>query len=303
MDRRLRFARDLAEPLRVTPGRPVVLRDTDPGHTGDLVSKDEAAVLQREGLVLLADYQARLWAQGTIGVLVILQGIDGSGKDSTVKHVMSGVNPQGVQVRSFKEPSADELEHDFLWRHQRALPGRGTIGIFNRSHYEEVLAVRVHPELLVAEGLTGASGTGDLWPRRFREINEWERHLVDNGTRVVKVFLNLSRDVQAERFLERIDNPDKNWKFSAADIRERRHWDEYQGAFEDMLNRTSTEWAPWHVIPADHKWFAHLATAAVLVGVLADIDPHFPAASPEALREMAEARAGLVEELGHIARS
>jgi PPK2 family polyphosphate:nucleotide phosphotransferase len=298
MDRRLRFARDLAEPLRVTPGRPVALRDSHPGHTGDLVSRDEAAALQREGLVLLADYQARLSAQGTTGVLLLLQGTDGAGKDGTIKHVMSGVNPQGVQVRSFKEPSAVELEHDFLWRHQRALPGRGTIGIFNRSHYEEVLAVRVHPDLLVAEGLPASARTDEPWTRRFREINGWERHLVDNGTRVVKVFLNISRGEQARRFLERIDNPDKNWKFSVADIRERRHWDEYQGAVEDMLNQTSTEWAPWYVIPADHKWFGRLATAAVLITALAEIDPQYPSASPEALREMAEARAGLMAEMG-----
>ncbi len=297
MDRRVHFARDLAESLRVAPGRPFALRDSHPGHTGDLVTRDEAAELQREGLVLLADYQARLSAQNTTGVLLLLQGTDGAGKDGTIKHVMSGVNPQGVQVRSFKQPSTIELEHDFLWRHQLALPGRGTIGIFNRSHYEEVLAVRVHPQLLAAERLPAAAPTDDQWTRRFREINAWERHLVDNGTRVVKVFLNISRGEQAKRFLERIDNPDKNWKFSVSDIRERRHWDEYQVAVEDMLNRTSTKWAPWYVVPADHKWFGRLATAAVLIAALAEIDPRFPRASPEARSEMAEARAGLVAEM------
>jgi len=298
MDRRLRVARDLAGSLLVTPGRAMALRDCDPGHTGSVVSKDGAAAHQSDGLALLAAYQARLSAQGTVGVLLILQGIDGAGKDGTIKHVMSGVNPQGVQVWSFKEPSAVELEHDFLWRHQRALPGRGTIGIFNRSHYEEVLAVRVHPDLMVDGGLPAATRKGDPWTRRFREINEWERHLVDNGTRVVKVFLHISREEQARRFLERIDNPDKNWKFSVNDIRERRHWDEYQGAVEDMLNQTSTEWAPWYLIPADHKWFGRLATAAALIVALAEIDPQYPRASPEALRAMAKARAGLVAGLG-----
>jgi PPK2 family polyphosphate:nucleotide phosphotransferase len=300
MDQRLRFAFDLSEPLRIKPGRKVSLRrDFDPGFTGDLRSEAQAAARLSEGLALLVDYQDRLAAEGTAGILLVLQGIDAAGKDGTVKHVMSGVNPQGVEIRSFKEPSAEELDHDFLWRHQRSLPGRGTIGIFNRSHYEEVLVVRVHPDLLAAERLPPeATKTGDLWARRYREINDWERHLVDSGIRVVKVFLNLSKREQAKRFLKRIDNPAKNWKFSVSDIAERRHWDDYQKAFDEMLSHTSTEWAPWHVVPADHKWFGRLATAAVLVSVLAEVDPQYPTASRQAREAMAASRAGLVAEIG-----
>jgi PPK2 family polyphosphate:nucleotide phosphotransferase len=299
MDDRLRFAFDLVEPLRVTPGRSIDLhKQFDPGYTGGLESKAEAAAHLSEGLALLVDYQDRLSAQATFGVLLVLQGIDAAGKDSTIKHVMSGVNPQGVEIQSFKQPSTEELRHDYLWRHQRSLPGRGTIGIFNRSHYEEVLVVRVHPDLFTAEHLPEATGTGDVWKRRFREINDWERHLVDNGIAVVKVFLNLSKREQAKRFLKRIDHPTKNWKFSASDIRDRQYWDQYQHAFEEMLSHTSTEWAPWHVIPADHKWFGRLATAAVLIRALAEIDPQYPTPSPPVLREMAAARAALVAEAG-----
>jgi PPK2 family polyphosphate:nucleotide phosphotransferase len=249
---------------------------------------------------LLAQYQDRLAAQDTFGVLLVLQGLDASGKDSTIKHVMSGVNPQGVEVRAFKQPSAEELDHDFLWRHQRALPGRGRIGIFNRSHYEEVLVVRVHPEMLAAERMPdpGNPGKSSVWDRRYREINDWERYLVDNGIHVVKVMLNVSKREQAKRFLKRIDHPDKNWKFSPSDVRERRHWDEYQHAFDDMLRQTSTKWAPWYVVPADHKWFSRLATAAVLVRALSAIDPRYPPADPAAREEMTKARAGLVAELG-----
>ena len=295
MDQPLRFARDLVEPLRVPPGRSIELRrEFDPGYTDGLVSKSDATAHLEAGLALLVDYQDRLSAQGTVGVLLILQGIDAAGKDGTIKHVMRGVNPQGVEIHSFKEPSSEELSHDFLWRHQRSLPGRGTIGIFNRSHYEEVLAVRVHLNLLAAERLPETTQMGDVWTRRYREINDWERHLVDNGTQVVKIFLNLSKGEQAKRFLERIDHPTKNWKFSASDIRERRHWDDYQKAFNEMLSHTSTEWAPWYVIPADHKWFGRLAAAAVLISALAEIDPQYPSASPQTLQEMAAARAELV---------
>ena len=207
---------------------------------------------------MLAEYQERLAAQDTYGVLVVLQALDAAGKDGTIRHVMSGVNPQGVAVSSFKAPSAEELDHDYLWRHARALPARGEIGIFNRSHYEEVLVVRVHPETLEAERLPREGKDRDVWARRYREINDWERYLVDNGIRVVKMFLNLSREEQRTRFLKRIDRPEKNWKFSAADVRERRYWDDYQQAYSDMLSHTSTEWAPWYVLPADHKWFTRI---------------------------------------------
>jgi PPK2 family polyphosphate:nucleotide phosphotransferase len=296
MDKRLRFMTDLIEPLMVPPGSTVRLgRDHDPGYTGQ-VPRQQAADLLADGVDLLAEYQDRLAAQDRYGVLLVLQGLDASGKDSTIKHVMSGVNPQAVEVHAFKQPSAEELDHDFLWRYQRALPGRGRIGIFNRSHYEEVLIVRVHPELLAAERVPG---TGEkIWERRYREINDWERYLADNGIHIVKVMLNVSRREQAKRFLKRIDHPDKNWKFSPSDVRERRHWDEYRQAFDSMLSQTSTKWAPWYVVPADHKWFSRLATAAILVRALAAIKPQYPAADPVVRGQMMQARAELVAELG-----
>ena len=229
----------------------------------------------------------------------MLQGPDASGKDSTVKQVMRGINPQGVDVRSFSQPSAEELRHDFLWRCQRALPERGRIGVFNRSYYEEVLVARIHPELLVPQRLPGLARGESIWKRRYREINEWERYLVDNGTRVVKIFLNLSRGKQAERFLKRIDDPAKHWKFSADDLRDRRRWDEYQRAYNAMLSHTSTKSAPWYVVPADRKWFARLATAAVLGRTLVDLDPRYPEVAPAAREQMAEARGELEAEVRH----
>jgi PPK2 family polyphosphate:nucleotide phosphotransferase len=295
MDKRLRFMTDLITPLRVPPGSEVKLhRDHDPGYTGP-VTRPQAAALLAQSVELLADYQDRLAAQDTFGVLLVLQGIDAAGKDGTIKHVMSGVNPQAVEVRAFKQPSAEELDHDFLWRYQRALPGRGWIGIFNRSHYEEVLVVRVHPALLAAERMPAVSD--GVWARRYREINDWERYLVDNGIHVVKVMLNLSKQEQAKRFLKRIDHPEKNWKFSPSDVRERGYWDDYQRAFEEMLSHTSTEWAPWYVVPADHKWFTRLATAAVLVTALDVINPHFPAADPAVADQMAQVRTELAAEV------
>ena len=300
MDKRLRFMTDLIAPLKVAPGSEVRLsRDHDPGYTGG-VARPQAAALLADGVELLADYQDRLAAQDTFGVLLVLQGIDAAGKDSTIKHVMSGVNPQAVEVRAFKQPSAEELNHDFLWRYQRALPGRGRIGIFNRSHYEEVLVVRVHEELLAAERMPAVAVPGGhgIWARRYREINDWERYLVDNGIHVVKVMLNLSKREQAKRFLKRIDHPEKNWKFSPSDVRERRYWDDYQRAFEAMLSQTSTKWAPWYVVPADHKWFSRLATAAVLVTALDAINPRYPAPDPAVADQMAQVREELAAELG-----
>src|ERR1700722_19895067 len=288
---------DLIEPLRVVPGSMVKLsQDHDPGYTGQ-ITRPQAADLLTEGVELLARYQDRLAAQDTYGVLLVLQGLDASGKDGVVKHVMSGVNPQAVAVRSFKQPSAEELNHDFLWRHQAALPGRGSIGIFNRSHYEEVLAVRVHSDLLAAEHLPAAARKHDVWSNRYREINDWERHLVDNGIHVVKIMLNLSKREQAKRFLKRIDHPDKNWKFSPSDVRERGYWDDYQRAFEEMLSHTSTEPAPWYVVPADHKWFTRLATAAVLVTALDAINPRYPAPDPAVRDQMAQVRTELAAEV------
>ncbi len=298
MDKRLRTMTDLIEPLRVAPGSKVRLsRDHDPGYTGH-VTRPEADALLADSVDLLAEYQDRLAAQDTFGVLLVLQGLDAAGKDSTIKHVMSGVNPQWVAVSAFKQPSAEELNHDFLWRYQRALPDRGRIGIFNRSHYEEVLVVRVHRELLAAERMPAAARKSDVWARRYREINDWERYLVDNGIDVVKVMLNLSRREQAKRFLDRIDHPEKNWKFSPSDVRERRYWDDYQQAFDEMLSQTSTKWAPWYVVPADHKWFSHLATAAILAAALRAINPRYPAADPSVREEMTQVRSELVGELG-----
>src|SRR5436190_11306279 len=251
--RRRRLERFAAQ-FRVKPGSTVALaKDFDPSFKAGVKKKEEGVALLEEGVRLLAEYQARLAAQDTWGVLVVLQALDAAGKDGTIRHVMSGVNPQGVSVRSFKVPSAEELDHDYLWRYNRALPRRGDIGIFNRSHYEEVLVVRVHPENLKRQRLPKEARGADVWERRYREINEWERHLVDNGFRVVKLFLNLSKEEQRIRFLKRLDLPDHNWKFSAADARERQRWDDYQKAFSAMLSQTSTRWAPWYVIPADHK--------------------------------------------------
>jgi PPK2 family polyphosphate:nucleotide phosphotransferase len=297
VDQEMRFVYDLVKPLRVEPGQGVRLADFDPRDTGGLPGKAEAAGRLEEGIKLLVDYQARLWAQGSSGVLLILQGLDASGKDGTVEHVMHGVNPQGVEVSSFKQPSSEELAHDFLWRYQRALPERGRIGIYNRSHYEEVLVVRVHRELLAAEGIS-ASAAKDVWEHRYRDINNWERTLTDSGIRVVKVMLNLSKRAQAKRFLRRIDDPKRNWKFSPSDIEERHYWNDYQDAFAQMLSNTSTEWAPWYVVPADRKWFTRLATAAVLVRALAELDPTYPKPDPEVREEMVRARAGLLAEVG-----
>jgi PPK2 family polyphosphate:nucleotide phosphotransferase len=295
-DRRARLAR-LIEPFRVEPGRRVRLpRDFDPAYTGDFVRKQDAGRMLAQGVQLLSEYQARLAAQDTHALLVIFQAMDAAGKDGTIRHVMSGVNPQGVSVTSFKQPSSKELDHDYLWRAARQLPSRGMIGIFNRSYYEEVLVVRVHPELLAAQKLPPSATGRGIWRRRFREINDWERYLVDNGVHIVKLFLNVSRAEQKERFLARIEEPEKHWKFSDSDVRERRHWDAYQAAFADMLSHTSTEWAPWHVIPADRKWFMRLSSAAVLIEALMAIDPRWPTVAPAARDAMEAAKAELLAE-------
>jgi PPK2 family polyphosphate:nucleotide phosphotransferase len=261
------------EPFRVAPGSKVTLPgDFDPTFKGD-VKKHDAAELLEQGVRLLSEYQERLAAQHTWGVLVVLQALDAAGKDGAIRHVMSGVNPQGVSVHSFKVPSAEELDHDFLWRYAQRLPGRGEIGIFNRSHYEEVLVVRVHPENLDRQRLPAAAKRSHVWRRRYREINDWFR--------IVKLFLNISNEEQRVRFLRRIDLPDHNWKFSAADVAERERWDDYQRAFSEALSHTSSEWAPWYVIPSDHKWFARIAAASVLVHALMEIDPRFPSVSDQ----------------------
>jgi PPK2 family polyphosphate:nucleotide phosphotransferase len=281
-------------PFEVKPGGAVHLaKDFDPDFRGSYVEKSDAAAALAEGVAQLGEYQARLAAQSTYAVLIVLQAMDAAGKDGTIKHVLSGVNPQGVGVHAFKVPSATELQHDFLWRYQQALPARGTIGIFNRSHYEEVLVVRVHPENLDLQHLPEKSKRSDIWQRRYREINDWERYLVDNGVRVVKLFLNLSKEEQRTRFLKRIDVPERNWKFSGADARERQRWDDYQQAFSQMLSATSTDWAPWYVVPADRKWFARICAAAVLAHTLAKIDPKYPEVSAAARKDLRAARKAL----------
>jgi len=290
---------ELIEPYRVAPGRRVRLPRDFPTDAPGKFGKDDARQAKEmleAGVGLLAEYQQRLAAQDTYGVLVIIQAIDAAGKDGTIRHVMSGVNPQGVEVSSFKVPSAEEQDHDYLWRYARRLPSRGSIGIFNRSYYEEVLVVRVHPELLTFEKLPGASKGRDIWRRRFREINDWERYLSDQGFRIVKLFLHVSRDEQRRRFLDRIEQPEKNWKFSAADVRERARWDDYQAAFGDMLSRTSTEWAPWYVVPADDKPYARLVAAGAIAHALVEIDPQYPAVSAKARAELQAAREELLRE-------
>jgi PPK2 family polyphosphate:nucleotide phosphotransferase len=242
---------------------------------------------------MLADYQRRLAAQDTYGVLLCLQALDAGGKDGTIRHVMSGVNPQGVHVSGFKVPSAEELDHDYLWRYARQLPERGQIGIFNRSHYEEVLVVRVHPENLDRQRLPEDAKAMGVWERRYREINDWEHYLSDNGIKVVKLFLNLSKEEQRIRFLKRVDVPERNWKFSGADARERQRWDDYQLAFSQMLSATSTEWAPWYVVPADRKWFARICAAAVLAHTLHEIDPKYPEVSEAARQDLLAAKEAL----------
>ena len=279
------------EPFRVTPGSRVTLaEDFDPAFKAGIEKKKDGASLLNDGITLLSDHQQRLAAQGTHGVVVVLQALDAAGKDGTIRHVMSGVNPQGVRVESFKVPSGRERDQDYLRRYQERLPARGEIGIFNRSHYEEVLVVRVHPEHLVDEKLPAASRRHHVWKHRYHAINEWERYLSDNGFRVVKLFLNLSKEEQRRRFLRRIDLPEHNWKFSAADLRERRYWDDYQDAFSEMFSHTSTDWAPWYVIPADRKWFARVAAAAVIANALIEIDPQYPALGDEDLRALEAAK-------------
>jgi PPK2 family polyphosphate:nucleotide phosphotransferase len=296
-DQRQERIRELIEPLRVKPGRRVRLpKDFDPAYTGSLVTKAQSAELLAEGVRLLSEYQTRLAAQDTYGLLVIFQAMDAAGKDGTIRHVMSGVNPQGVRVSSFKAPSAEELDHDYLWRASKSLPARGMIGIYNRSYYEEVLIVRVHPEILDAQKLPPSARGKDIWERRYREINAFERYLVDQGFHIVKLFLNVSKQEQRERFLARIDEPEKNWKFSVSDARERRHWDTYQRAFADMLSATSTEHAPWHIIPADRKWFMRVAAAGVIIDKLMTLDPQYPNVDAARLAEMAEARDELLAE-------
>jgi len=288
--------REYVKPFEVTDGSGFHLKDFDPTETLGLKSKERATEILERGIVRLSQLQEQLYAQDRWGILLILQAMDAAGKDSTIKHVMSGVNPQGCQVNSFKSPSAEELQHDFLWRTSRLLPERGKIGIFNRSYYEEVLAVRVHPEFLADQKIPGALVSEDVWRNRFEDINSFERHLSRSGFVVVKFFLYLSKKEQKKRFFERLDDPGKNWKFSVSDALERKHWGEYMKAYEDMIRNTSTKRAPWYVVPADHKWFARLVVAEAIVDALECLDLSFPKIDAKKRKELKDARAALERE-------
>ena len=286
-----------AKPFRVTDGKGFRLRDFDPRDTGRGPqaprSKDAAQRLLQLGVARLAELQERLYAQNQWALLLIFQAMDAAGKDSAIKHVMSGVNPQGCQVFSFKAPSAEDLDHDFMWRTSRCLPERGRNGIFNRTYYEEVLLVRVHPALLERQRLPPSLVTGDIWDERFQDIRGFERYLGHNGVVVRKFFLHVSRKKQKERFLERLDEPEKHWKFSETDVHERRYWDDYMRAYEDMIRHTATKAAPWYVVPADHKWFTRLVVTAAIIDTLEDLEVAFPRVDAARRKTLARARAGL----------
>jgi len=267
--------------LRVRPGSKVRLKSIDTDSTGSYESKETAKKHLQKGVEELRRMQEMLYAQDQQALLLVFQAMDGAGKDSTIEHVMSGVNPQGCQVFSFKSPSSEELDHDFLWRTAKCLPERGRIGIFNRSYYEETLVVRVHPEYLEKQRLTRELATDRIFDHRFEDIRNWEKYLTRNGTVIRKFYLHVSKDEQKRRFLARLAEPEKNWKFQAGDVKERALWDEYQRAYEDMLGATSTAYAPWHVIPADHKWFARLAVADIIIDTLRSMKLHYPKLSKE----------------------
>ena len=282
--------------LIVPPGKKIALQDYDPGFTGDFNSKSDAKEKLANDIDRLADLQEVLYAHNRYSLLLIFQAMDAAGKDSAIKHVMSGVNPQGCQVFSFKAPSQEELEHDFMWRTSKALPERGRIGIFNRSYYEEVLIVRVHPEIISGQNIPEEDRNEKIWQHRFEDINNLERYLSRNGTVILKFFLNVSKKKQKERFLERIDRAEKNWKFSFGDVKERARWDDYMHAYEEMLNSTSTKWAPWHVIPADRKWFTRAAVADIIVSKLESLDLQFPEVTDAHKAELQKAKQMLENE-------
>ncbi len=293
--RLLERARIFATPFRVTDGARFRLKDVDPADTRHLDSEDKPAAQEmlQEGVALLAELQDMLYAQDRWAVLLIFQAMDAAGKDGAIKHVMSGVNPQGCQVFSFKAPSSEELDHDYLWRCFKCLPERGRIGIFNRSYYEETLVVRVHPELLAAQKLPPELVRDDVWEQRFKDIRAVERYLSRNGTLIRKFLLHVSKDEQKRRFLERLEKAEKNWKFSLGDAKEREHWDEYMEAYEEMIRQTATKDAPWYVVPADNKWFTRLVVAAAVIDALASLDLHYPTVTGAKRRELAAAKRAL----------
>ncbi len=282
------------EPFWITDGSGFRVDDIDPGDTRGVKSKEEAEGLLRRGVTMLAEMQEKLYAQDRWAVLLIFQAMDAAGKDGAIKHVLSGVNPQGCQVYSFKAPSSEDLDHDFMWRCARNLPERGRIGIFNRSYYEEVLVVRVHPHFLSAQRLPPNLVSKKIWEERYEDINAFERYLSRNGVLILKFFLHVSKEEQKRRFLSRLEEPEKNWKFSLADAREREHWKEYMNAYERMIRRTSAPHAPWFVIPADHKWFTRLAVAAAIVDGLNSLDLGFPKVDKAKRRELEKARLALL---------
>lgn len=284
----------LADVMVVPDSKISLKKDYDPDFTGGFDDKEGALEKVASNVARLSELQEKLYAQDVYGVLVIFQAIDAAGKDGAIRHVMSGINPQGCHVTSFKAPSSEELDHDYLWRATKALPARGMIGIFNRSYYEEVLAVKLHPEFLARQKLPGKPGGKAFWERRYKEINRFEKYLTSNGIVVLKFFLNLSKKEQKKRFLARIDEPDKNWKFSVADYEERAHWDGYQEVFEDMLNHTSTKHAPWFVVPSDNKWFARLTISEAICLALERLDLKFPEVSDEKKAELQRIRQELV---------
>jgi PPK2 family polyphosphate:nucleotide phosphotransferase len=284
--------KEFAARYRVEKGKDFRLKDYDPADTDQLSSeaKEEAQSLLKKGIELMADLQDKLYAEDRWGVLLIFQAMDAAGKDSTIKHVMSGLNPQGVQVYSFKAPSAEDLDHDYLWRAAKCLPERGRIGIFNRSYYEEVLVVKVHPELLQSEKLPPKLITKDIWEQRYEDINNFEQYLANDGIVIRKFFLHVSKKEQKRRFLARLDDPHKNWKFSTADIKERAFWNDYQDAYEKMVQNTASEHAPWYVVPADNKWFTRLVVGAVVADTLTKIDPKYPKLDKDKLADLQKAK-------------
>ena len=294
----LQAARKLSKPYRITDGKKFHLKDVDPGDTSGFDSRDKPRLKDalRSGVEKLAELQDKLYAQDRWSVLLVFQAMDAAGKDGTIKHVMSGINPQGCQVTSFKGPSSEELDHDYLWRCQKHLPERGRIGIFNRSYYEETLVVRVHPEFLAAQKLPEKLVTKHIWEERFQDIRSFERYLARNGTIVLKFFLHVSKDEQRKRFLERIELPEKNWKFSSADLKERGFWDQYQTAYEKMIRETASKQAPWYVVPADNKWFTRLVVAGAVIDALNSLDLHYPKVSDAKLADLAAAKKALLSE-------
>ncbi|MBZ5722174.1 MAG: polyphosphate kinase 2 family protein [Acidobacteriia bacterium] len=284
------WATKLAKPYRVEDGKKFRLKDYDPGDTGRLRSREHAEELLVKGVATLAELQDKLYAQDRWAVLIIFQAMDAAGKDGAIKHVMSGVNPQGCQVYSFKTPSSEELNHDYLWRTMQKVPERGHIGIFNRSYYEEVLVVRVHPELLQSQRIPPELLTKDIWNDRFADIAGFERYLARNGVVIRKFFLNLSRKEQKKRFVDRLDHPEKNWKFSTADVKERECWDDYMAAYEDMICHTATKHAPWYVVPADNKWFTRTVVSAAIIETLEDLNLAYPTVDDEKRKQLQVAR-------------